>query len=211
MANGNVTQYIDRTKPRLSERLKLANVLVSDCYEATLCDFGLAEFIETSGTSSGLTTSRSIKGSARYMSPELLLETDGRHTLASDIITDRVPYFKEKKESNIIIALHRGEVPGDVVTINKVKDEDDRDKEDSVGEDINGEGANKEYSDEEGDLFVTLDHLEDLPLSSLVLQCWSFSPAERPNMRDITNKWSLGLRGKRKNLYGEIGGQFHAR
>ncbi|KIO21078.1 hypothetical protein M407DRAFT_42006, partial [Tulasnella calospora MUT 4182] len=110
MANGNVTQYIFGTKPGREKRfgficdiaagidflhnhsppichgdLKPANVLVSDSYEATLCDFGLASLADMSGASSGLTTSQSMKGSIRYMSPELMLETDGKHTLASDV------------------------------------------------------------------------------------------------------------------------------
>lgn len=62
-----------------------ANVLINNKLDAVLCDFGLAKFINDSDTPSGLTTSRTIKGSIRYMSPELVVENDAKHTLASDI------------------------------------------------------------------------------------------------------------------------------
>lgn len=48
-----------------------------------LCDFGLAKVINERPT--GLTTTRSLKGSVRYLSPELLLADDPVHTLASDM------------------------------------------------------------------------------------------------------------------------------
>ncbi|KIO23072.1 hypothetical protein M407DRAFT_78537, partial [Tulasnella calospora MUT 4182] len=65
--------------------LKPTNILINDSIHAVLCDFGLASFVQESGMSSGLTTSQSIKGSIRYMSPELHLEEDVKHTLASDV------------------------------------------------------------------------------------------------------------------------------
>lgn len=58
------------------------NVLITDLVEAVLCDFGLAR--HPNGQPSGLTTTRTIKGSTRYMSPELL-EENAVHTLPSDV------------------------------------------------------------------------------------------------------------------------------
>lgn len=53
---------------------------------AVLCDFGLASFVSSSETSPGLVTSTTIKGSARYMSSELLLATkECKHSLRSDV------------------------------------------------------------------------------------------------------------------------------
>ncbi|KAG9038738.1 hypothetical protein FS837_001191 [Tulasnella sp. UAMH 9824] len=189
MRNGNVTQYISQKNPGPAMRLKLvqgiaaglaflhkhqppichgdmkpANVLVSDSSEAALCDFGLASFVETSGAPSGLTTSRSIKGSARYMSPELLLETDLKHTLPSDmwawactifeIVALRVPYSEANKESDIIIAVHRKEAPGDTQSM------------------------------ELGLPVAILGRINSV-LISLVSQCWRFSPTERPTMKEV--------------------------
>ncbi|KIO17707.1 hypothetical protein M407DRAFT_84706, partial [Tulasnella calospora MUT 4182] len=106
MVNGNVMQYIRRTRAGLAVQdiaaglkylhdfsppichgdLKPANVLVKEGIDAVLCDFGVSSFIQESGAASGLTTSKSIKGSARYMSPELFPEEGNpKHTLQSDV------------------------------------------------------------------------------------------------------------------------------
>ncbi|KAG8912762.1 hypothetical protein FRC00_003837 [Tulasnella sp. 408] len=109
MANGNIDVYLKNSSVPASDSLRLKlledslngliylhsfsppichgdikpdNVLVTDRVEAVLCDFGLARF--TDGGPSGLTTSPTIKGSTRYMSPELFKE-DAVHTLSSDI------------------------------------------------------------------------------------------------------------------------------
>lgn len=60
-------------------------MLIDENHDAVLCDFGLATFIQYSGAASGLTTSRSTKGSTRYMSPELFQDSEAKHTLESDI------------------------------------------------------------------------------------------------------------------------------
>ncbi|KAG8935631.1 hypothetical protein FRC00_010691 [Tulasnella sp. 408] len=85
MINGNVSEYLERTQVGGLKRLDITNILINDAHQAVLCDFGLALFIQESGISSGLTTSRSVKGSLRYMSPELNLDDEAKHTLASDV------------------------------------------------------------------------------------------------------------------------------
>ncbi|KAG8893796.1 hypothetical protein FRC01_013346, partial [Tulasnella sp. 417] len=83
MANGNIDEFLEKA-PQVSDnlRLKLENVLISDSLEAILCDFGLARLDDEEST--GLTTTKSIKGAPRYMSPELF--DDGEvHTFSSDI------------------------------------------------------------------------------------------------------------------------------
>ncbi|KAG9048664.1 hypothetical protein FS837_012292 [Tulasnella sp. UAMH 9824] len=110
MENGNITEYIKRTQASIDVKLgfvrditsgmaylhscdppichgdlKPANVLINNMFDAVLCDFGLAAFVEDPETPSGLTTSRSVKGSTRYMSPELFQDVDAKHTLESDI------------------------------------------------------------------------------------------------------------------------------
>ncbi|KAG8901620.1 hypothetical protein FRC00_005928 [Tulasnella sp. 408] len=62
-----------------------ANVLINASLDAVLCDFGVSSFIRESGAASGLTTSKSIKGSLLYMAPELNLEDEPKHTLQSDV------------------------------------------------------------------------------------------------------------------------------
>ncbi|KAG8931427.1 hypothetical protein FRC01_001320 [Tulasnella sp. 417] len=85
MTNGNVTQYFESEKVGLVRRFEITNILINDSLQAVLGDFGLASLMQESDTSSGLTTSRTPKGSLRYMSPELHLEEDARPTLASDV------------------------------------------------------------------------------------------------------------------------------
>lgn len=62
--------------------VRQGNVLINDNLRAVLCDFGLSTILQDEP--SGLTTTKSIKGSTRYMSPELLDE-DASLSLMSDI------------------------------------------------------------------------------------------------------------------------------
>ncbi|KIO25367.1 hypothetical protein M407DRAFT_49969, partial [Tulasnella calospora MUT 4182] len=108
MANGNIIDYLTKTEapdthlllcqltdtlkgllylhssspPVCHADIKPENVLITDQVAAVLCDFGLARLMD--GQHSGLTTTKTIKASTRYMSPELLDE-DPVHTLQSDI------------------------------------------------------------------------------------------------------------------------------
>ncbi|KAG8989475.1 general transcription repressor, partial [Tulasnella sp. 427] len=97
-------------------RIAIANVLVTDDFQAVLMDFGLSKALE--GAPSGLTTtSFGLRGSTRYMSPELVSEDDARRTLASDvwawgcllleILTDRLPYADITSNAKIILTLAR--------------------------------------------------------------------------------------------------------
>ncbi|KAG8894129.1 hypothetical protein FRC00_009477, partial [Tulasnella sp. 408] len=98
-----------------------ANVLVTDELTAVICDFGLSRAVQEEYT--GLTTSRTLKGSLRHLSPELLDE-DPVHTLASDvwawgclaleIMTDYTPYASAKSEQGIILAIARGRLPANI-------------------------------------------------------------------------------------------------
>ncbi|KAG8974277.1 hypothetical protein FRC05_007701 [Tulasnella sp. 425] len=127
MTNGNVSQYLQKSEVGVVKRLDVANVLMNDGLQAVLCDFGLASFVEESGISSGLTTSRTIGGSIRYMSPELHLEEEAKHTLESDIwawgctafeiVTDCAPYYTVKGDSGIIMAFIRRDPPGSTETL----------------------------------------------------------------------------------------------
>lgn len=63
--------------------LKGANVLVSDSYQAQLCDFGFSSMKVDKGSS--LVESSAANGTWRWMSPELLSDDNPRHTKASDI------------------------------------------------------------------------------------------------------------------------------
>ncbi|KAG8952962.1 hypothetical protein FRC04_003414 [Tulasnella sp. 424] len=143
---GNVTQYIQRVRPGFARRLglladaaqglsylhsldppichgdiKAANVLVTDGLTAVICDFGLSKAVREG--CSGLTTSRTLKGSLRHLSPELLDE-DPVHTLASDvwawgclaleIISERIPYASAKSEQGIILEIARGRLPANI-------------------------------------------------------------------------------------------------
>ncbi|KIO24171.1 hypothetical protein M407DRAFT_103643 [Tulasnella calospora MUT 4182] len=147
MANGNIVEYLENASQPVSDDLRLEllrdslegllylhslsppichadikpeNVLVTDMVEAVLCDFGLARLTE--GQPSGLTTTKTIKGSTRYMSPELL-EEDAVHTLSSDIwaygclvlkvMTGSLPYARARSEHQVLLALMKPQQPAD--------------------------------------------------------------------------------------------------
>ncbi|KAG8949531.1 hypothetical protein FRC04_008464 [Tulasnella sp. 424] len=70
-------------KPALANsELLQGNILITHEIRGMLADFGLSRALQANST--GLTTSKTIKGSLRYMSPELLIE-NASHTLASDV------------------------------------------------------------------------------------------------------------------------------
>ncbi|KIO25404.1 hypothetical protein M407DRAFT_210667, partial [Tulasnella calospora MUT 4182] len=109
MPHGNILGYIQRFGPGIGQRvafvkgitaglaclhnstppichadLKPDNVLIDLHMNAVLCDFGLASFVGGSENSPGLVTSTTIKGTARYMSRELLAD-NCQHSLESDV------------------------------------------------------------------------------------------------------------------------------
>ncbi|KAG9040611.1 hypothetical protein FS837_000409 [Tulasnella sp. UAMH 9824] len=98
--------------------IKLENILITDLLEAVLCDFGLARLADEQP--SGLTTTQTIKGSIRYMSPELLKE-NGAHALHSDIwaygclvlkvMTGSLPYAEASTDTQVLLALALHDLP----------------------------------------------------------------------------------------------------
>ncbi|KAG8964317.1 hypothetical protein FRC05_003867, partial [Tulasnella sp. 425] len=194
MANGNVKEYIGRLQPNLATRLRFVqgitsgisylhncnpaichgdlkptNVLVNESLDAVLCDFGLARFIMESGVSSGLTTTKSVKGATRYMAPELLLEGEARHTLESDVwawacttfevLTGREPFPDAKSEPAVITAIVRGQSPGLVDLLDSL------------------------VSDGSITYYLTLDSLK-----SIIPDCWIKDSAKRPSSSEILNR-----------------------
>jgi serine/threonine protein kinase len=51
-----------------------SNILINEMRQVLLCDFGLAKVINDEAASSGMTTTKSMRGSVRYLSPELFSE-----------------------------------------------------------------------------------------------------------------------------------------
>ncbi|KAG8986232.1 hypothetical protein FRB90_004146, partial [Tulasnella sp. 427] len=98
--------------------IKSANVLVTEDIRGMLGDFGLSRVLEADPT--GLTTSQTIKGSMRYMSPELVNEGLG-HTLQSDvwafgclaleILTGQHPFHKCQSPTEVIFQLAMKKLP----------------------------------------------------------------------------------------------------
>ncbi|KAG8921485.1 hypothetical protein FRC01_000228 [Tulasnella sp. 417] len=201
MPNGNIIDYIKRTQAGADVRLgfvrditsgmaylhscdppichgdlKPANVLINDEPGAVLCDFGLATFIEASGASSGLTTSRSTKGSTRYMSPELFQANDAKHTLESDvwawactvfeIINDKTPYSNAEGDASVILALTQGTPPASMESLNSLAL--------NAGPPLRSAIAT---------------------LQLLIPECWSTGPDKRPKLSDILKRLEqAGLR-----------------
>ncbi|KAG8914439.1 hypothetical protein FRC00_013608 [Tulasnella sp. 408] len=158
-----------------------ANVLINDNLDAVLCDFGLAKFAEGSGTSLSLSTSTAIQETIRYMSPELVMKSEAKHTPESDvwawactvfqIITDSIPYSGILGGSDVLVAIARGSLPGSFDLL----------KSPALNVD--------------NPLQSTLDTLRHL-----ISQCWSFNPDERPSFSTILDHIEHGLENSALDL-----------
>jgi len=114
--------------------LKSDNILISDCGEPLLADFGISRII----TSSAASSMSDVKGSMRWMATELLLlcpDETIKHTKQSDVwaygmvlyelLTGDVPFAHLKNDCQVFsFALSRGEIPARPTTI--LDDEDKR-------------------------------------------------------------------------------------
>ncbi|KAL5522769.1 hypothetical protein ACEPAG_8787 [Sanghuangporus baumii] len=101
--------------------LKADNVLVGHSGEPLICDFGISRILSHS-LSNGGTSSASLKGSARWMAPELFnVEIDTHHTKETDmwafgmtvyeILTQAVPYSNIRNDVQVIFAITEGKLP----------------------------------------------------------------------------------------------------
>ncbi|KAG9041839.1 hypothetical protein FS837_011688 [Tulasnella sp. UAMH 9824] len=198
MPNGDVLEYIKRFKPGIDQRvsfvkgitaglaclhdfdpptchadLKPANVVLDLHMNAVLCDFGLASFVSGSETAGGLVTSTTIKGTARYMSPELFLDTkECKHSLESDIwawactvfqvLTDCFPYPEASGERQICTAMIHEQSPCDVNLL-----------------------LPNNFGEADYDAALVLELL-----CSTLPQCWDFHPQRRPSMRSLISQIS---------------------
>ncbi|KAG9021747.1 hypothetical protein FS837_007007, partial [Tulasnella sp. UAMH 9824] len=146
-----------------------ANVLIDDKPDAVLCDFGLATFVQASGAASGLTTSRSSKGSTRYMSPELFQDSEAKHTLESDIwawactvfemITDNTPYASVLGDGSVLLALVQGVSPGSMELLSCLVPA------------VDGSSLS-----------------ELATLQALIPECWNKEPGKRPSSTSIIER-----------------------
>ncbi|KZV80608.1 kinase-like protein [Exidia glandulosa HHB12029] len=99
--------------------IKGANVLVSDDGVARLCDFGFSSMRAEHAPI--ISSDSSMKGTYRWMAPELFAHDRARHTKQSDIWASgclflevqsgRVPYHTKYTDQAVIIALSNGELP----------------------------------------------------------------------------------------------------
>ncbi|KAG8946870.1 hypothetical protein FRC03_001244 [Tulasnella sp. 419] len=100
--------------------VKGENVLVDANGRASLCDFGMSQFIDDATHITGLTTTNAyLGGTERFMCPELL--DDEPKSVATDvwalgclvvlILTDEIPYKQIVRKQAILSAILRGEKP----------------------------------------------------------------------------------------------------
>ncbi|KZV83215.1 kinase-like protein, partial [Exidia glandulosa HHB12029] len=95
--------------------LKSGNILVSADGNALICDFGLATIL--TGDQSAHTFSSFVKGTCRWMAPELFEHDQAKHTRASDVwafgcvilelSTGSRPYTYYPNDQQVIVAVAR--------------------------------------------------------------------------------------------------------
>ncbi|KIO17629.1 hypothetical protein M407DRAFT_32688 [Tulasnella calospora MUT 4182] len=197
MPNGDVLKYIERFKPDIQQRiafakgitaglaclhnfgpaichgdLKPANVLIDLHMNAVLCDFGLASFVGGSPTSPGLATTTTLKGTPRYMSPELHLDDDCTHGLESDVwawactvfhvLTGSIPYANALGQRQLCMAIVQKQLPGDINLLLP---------------------SNFEGADSESAHALRFFH-------SVIPRCWDFKTQRRPSMSALLSQMS---------------------
>ncbi|PAV22495.1 WD40 domain containing protein [Pyrrhoderma noxium] len=117
IANG--LKYIHDNKVIHSD-LKAENILISASKVPLICDFGISRTLNSSITLR-TTTSAFVRGTQRFMAPELL-QGDGQHTMATDIwalgmtyyeiISKKIPFFQHKRDGQVIFSVaNKKEVP----------------------------------------------------------------------------------------------------
>ncbi|KZV98302.1 kinase-like protein [Exidia glandulosa HHB12029] len=99
--------------------IKGANVLISDEGTARLSDFGFSSVVAE--YSSMLPHETSVKGTFRWMAPELFAEDGARHTTESDtwatgclfleVLSGQPPYHTKSSDLGVIIAISKNELP----------------------------------------------------------------------------------------------------
>ncbi|KAG8948542.1 hypothetical protein FRC03_000711 [Tulasnella sp. 419] len=100
--------------------LKGENILVDADGRASLCDFGMSQFVDEASRISGFTTTHAyVGGTDRFMSPELL--EDQPKTPAADIwalgcvitqiLSDETPYQNVARKQAVFLAIVKGDPP----------------------------------------------------------------------------------------------------
>ncbi|KAI5117238.1 hypothetical protein M0805_009275 [Coniferiporia weirii] len=104
--------------------IKPENILISSSGEPRICDFGISRMFADLGSLSLNTTTGGIGGTVRYMSVELLAQTDQQpdtYSEASDVwafgitvlalLTKKPPYSHIKHDFGVVSAIASGVVP----------------------------------------------------------------------------------------------------
>ncbi|KAG8941692.1 hypothetical protein FRC03_004181, partial [Tulasnella sp. 419] len=139
--NGNVIQYLESHRgcnrlglaidvanglsylhsiPVVHGDIKGENVLIDANGHASLCDFGMSQFLDEACRITGFTTTSAYAGGTdRFLCPELL--EDEPKSIATDtwafgclvvqILTDQVPYESIMKKHAVPLAIIRGVLP----------------------------------------------------------------------------------------------------
>ncbi|KZV89243.1 kinase-like protein, partial [Exidia glandulosa HHB12029] len=99
--------------------IKGGNVLISDKGIARVSDFGLSTLLARSSQS--FTEDSVVKGTSRWMAPELFTEEEPRLTYATDIWafgcllievqSGKLPYSNKANDQQVILALSKQELP----------------------------------------------------------------------------------------------------
>ncbi|KZS87889.1 kinase-like protein [Sistotremastrum niveocremeum HHB9708] len=124
LVGGSIHGYL-HSKWIVHGDLKGGNVLITDDKRAVLCDFGLSrlEDLDTVFTNTPVqsTTTHNMRGTTRFMAPELFKDETPRPTQAGDmwafgcfvlqIVCQTLPYARCKNDPQIIYRITNGELP----------------------------------------------------------------------------------------------------
>ncbi|KZV96565.1 kinase-like protein [Exidia glandulosa HHB12029] len=104
-----------QSPPIVHGDLKGDNILLSADGIPKICDFGLSKIIEVTTE-----TSTRVRGTCRWMAPELLLEEKpvsapgdiwAHACVIVEVLTGLLPYSDIQKEAGVIVAQSRGQIP----------------------------------------------------------------------------------------------------
>ncbi|KAL5519856.1 hypothetical protein ACEPAG_1516 [Sanghuangporus baumii] len=157
--------------------LKAENILIGKNYQPLICDFGISRMLDP--TQSGFisaTQTDNIRGTTRWMAPELFYSDEGaeatesKHSKETDVwaygmvlyemISKKVPYAHLRRDAQVVVMISRGELP-----------------------------RLPKFRDVESHMWLPSDLYPQICL--ICKACWVQSPEKRSAMAEILLRWLM--------------------